>query len=623
MPTFPEFDLDPAILAAVEKLGFESATPVQAETLPPLLEGRDMIGQARTGSGKTAAFGLPMIQRFKDGGANVRGLVLAPTRELAIQVAEAVRSFSKGLPIRVVTIYGGAPYPPQLKALRNGATIVVGTPGRVIDHLDRGTLKLGNVEMFVLDEADEMLRMGFLEPVEHILEALPEERQIALFSATMPAPIQRVSKKFLKKPVTIQVETSELSVSHIEQFWIRAPQRRKLDILMRILQGDPHGATLIFTRTKRGCGEVADGLTKNGIPADAIHGDLNQAARERVINRLRSKSLSVLVATDVAARGLDVSHLTRVVNMDYPGGPEIYVHRIGRTGRAGAKGTAITLVTPGEQRKLRFLQKAIKHDIQEMKPPSNAELATLQRNALWSDLERTQQNVDLSHATDWIREIQADHDVSMEDIAAVAIHMLTKQRGVRLKPPQEDVATRPLRERGIAMDEDEIRRVNQVELFLSVGRQAGSGPSDIVGALANEANISGTNIGRINLFENKAFVGVPRDIAEKIINEIPEITIRGHIVNIALAKPGSSEAPDWKKKGRGRYSKPSKRTARRSSKSASNVPPWRRDGTGKVKVRGQRDADGGSYKSKGKGKGKGKGKPSFKSKGKGSFKGKK
>jgi ATP-dependent RNA helicase DeaD len=619
MTTFPEFDLDPAILAAVEKLGFESATPVQAETLPPLLEGRDMIGQARTGSGKTAAFGLPMIQRFKDGGANVRGLVLAPTRELAIQVAEAIRSFAKGLPVRVVTIYGGAPYPPQLKALRNGATIVVGTPGRVIDHLDRGTLNLSNVEMFVLDEADEMLRMGFLEPVEHILEALPKERQIVLFSATMPAPIQRVSKKFLNNPITIQVESSGLSVGHIEQFWIRAPQRRKLDILLRILQGDPHGATLIFTRTKRGCGEVADGLTKNGITADAIHGDLNQAARERVINRLRSKNLSVLVATDVAARGLDVSHLTRVVNMDYPGGPEIYVHRIGRTGRAGAKGTAITLVTPGEHRKLRFLQKAIKFDIQEMQPPSKSELATLQRNALWTDLERAHQNVDLTHASEWISEIQADNEVSIEDIAAVAIHMLTKERGISLNPPEEDVDTRPRRERGIPMDEDEMRRVNQVELFLSVGREAGIGPSDIVGALANEANISGTNIGRINLFENKAFVGVPRDIAEKIIEEIPELTIRGHIVNIALATPGSSDTPDWKKKGRVRYSKPSQRTARRAAKSSSDVAPWRRDGTGKVKVRAGRDADGGSHK------GKGKGKASFKakSKGKGTFKGKK
>ncbi|MDP6933349.1 MAG: DEAD/DEAH box helicase, partial [Myxococcota bacterium] len=277
MSTFSDFDLDPAIVAAVEKLGFETTTPVQAETMVPLLEGLDLIGQARTGSGKTAAFGLPMLERVKDGGRSVRGLVLAPTRELALQVAEALREFGKKLPVRVVAIYGGAPYPPQLKALKNGATIVVGTPGRVIDHLDRGTLDLSELEVLVLDEADEMLRMGFLEPVEYVLEAAPETRQIALFSATMPEPIQKVAERFLKDPITIQVETAELSVDHIEQFWVRVPQRHKLDALVRIIRADPHGANLVFTRTRKACAETADSLNRRGVRADAIHGDLNQS----------------------------------------------------------------------------------------------------------------------------------------------------------------------------------------------------------------------------------------------------------------------------------------------------------------------------------------------------------
>jgi len=542
MTTFPEFDLDPAILTAVEKLGFESATPVQAETIPALLDGRDLIGQARTGSGKTAAFGLPMLQRLKDGGKPVRGLVLTPTRELTLQVTEAIRTFAKGLPVRVVAIYGGAPYPPQLKALRNGACIVVGTPGRVIDHLDRGSLDLSQVETFVLDEADEMLRMGFLEPVEHVLQALPETRQIALFSATMPAPIQKVSKRFLVDPVTIQVESTSLSVDHIDQFWIRAPQRHKINALLRILQSNSHGATLVFTRTRKGCAEVADGLTKRGIAADAIHGDLNQAARERVIHRLRSKSLSVLVATDVAARGLDVSHLSCVINFDYPNGAETYVHRIGRTGRAGAQGRAITLVTPTEQRKLRYLQKAIKYDIQEMQPPSNAELSEIQRSALWAELEQVRVEADLKHVRKWLDEVRAESGVQPKDIAAAAIQLLTQHRGIDLSPPKAEPPSAARRQsRGAPGEVDPMARVNEVELFLNIGRHSSVRPADIVGALANEVGISGSDIGRINLFDKKSFVGLPSEIAKRVLSDFPVLIIRGIEVHLSLARPRQQE----------------------------------------------------------------------------------
>jgi len=573
MTTFSDFGLDPAIEAAVAKLGFENPTPVQSATIPTVLEGRDVIGQARTGSGKTAAFGLPMLDRLKDGGKKPRGLILAPTRELALQVSEAMRSFATGLPVRIVTIYGGSPYPPQLKALRNGASIVVGTPGRIIDHMERGNLDLSQVEMFVLDEADEMLRMGFIEAVEQVLEVLPADRQIALFSATMPEPIQRVSSRFLNNPATLKVESTSLTVDHIEQFWIRAPARKKLDTLCRILTADPSGATLIFTRTRRGCAEVADALTKWGIRADALHGDLNQAARERVINRLRSKALNVVVATDVAARGIDVAHLSRVINLDYPNSAETYTHRIGRTGRAGAKGTAITMVTPSEQRKLRFLQKAIKYDIKQLDPPSNQEIANLQRNALWKEIEHVLTEVNLDDEHKWLSEIEGADAIDPVALASAAIHLLNKARGINLAPPKPEPQSdrrdfRDRDDRGHRGDNRERRaprdaaafnRVNEVELFLSVGKFAGVRPGDIVGALANEFDISGSEIGRVSIFDKKAFVGLPRSVAERILGETDNLIIRGRPTHLSLSRPRQTDEGGWKgpkkrqfNKGRGK-----------------------------------------------------------------------
>jgi ATP-dependent RNA helicase DeaD len=547
--SFSEFGLDQAILDAVEKLGFENATPVQAETIPVLLQGRDLIGQARTGSGKTAAFGLPMLERVKSGGKSVRGLVLVPTRELALQVAKALGGFAKSLPVRVVAVYGGAPYPPQLKALRNGATIVVGTPGRVTDHLDRGTLDLSNVEFMVLDEADEMLNMGFLEAVEHLLSALPEKRQIALFSATIPRPIQQVSKQFLTDPVTVQVEAGPLSVEHIDQFWIRVHQRQKLDCLVRILQGSPEGATLVFARTRVGCAELAEGLREHGVGADAIHGDLNQAARERVLNRLRSKNLNVLVATDVAARGLDVSHLTRVINCDFPDGAESYVHRIGRTARGGAEGTAITLVTPSQQGRLRLLKKSIRYDIQEIVPPTNADIAVLHRDSLWVEIAKEAEGSDLTKSREWLDECGLESGLEPQAIAAAAVRLLARQRGTQLFPPKEEapqLGRDP--KQGAPRKTGDRGRVNEVEIFIGMGSNAGLRPGDIVGALANEVGISSSDIGRISLFDRKALVGLPRSVAEYVLAEFPVLVIRGQPLQLKLSRqpPGnpSRETPD-------------------------------------------------------------------------------
>ncbi|MEM9196131.1 MAG: DEAD/DEAH box helicase, partial [Myxococcota bacterium] len=381
---FDAFALDARIRAAVASLGFEQPTPIQARAIPPLLDGRDVIGGARTGSGKTAAFGLPLLHRLAQGSPRqrkVRGLVLTPTRELALQVTKALQDYGKELPLRVLAVYGGAPYGPQLRALRDGVSLVVGTPGRVLDHLDRGALDLRSVEALVLDEADEMLRMGFIDDVERILLATPEERQIVLFSATMPEPIRRVAVRRMADPVEVQVEAEKLTVSHIEQRWLEVPARYKAEALVRVLRSGPEGATLIFARTRASCADLAELLGKHGVRADALHGDLSQHAREQVLHRLRQGMSTVVVATDVAARGLDVDLLTQVVNFDLPDDTEQYVHRIGRTGRAGRSGAAVSLVTPREGWKVRRLERALGVKLTRAFVPSDAEIADRARKS--------------------------------------------------------------------------------------------------------------------------------------------------------------------------------------------------------------------------------------------------
>ena len=531
MTAFNEFGLDEKISSAVETLGFEKATPIQEISIPVMLEGRDVIGRARTGSGKTAAFGLPMLEKVKSGGPNVRALVLAPTRELAIQVGEAVKSFSPNLKIRTTTIYGGAPYGPQLKALRKGVTVVVGTPGRVIDHMKKGTLDLSNLDMLVLDEADEMLRMGFIEAIEEVLESLPSDRQIALFSATMPKAIERIAKKFLVDPVILPVEDD--GVEHIEQCYLRVPQRKKMAALTRVLMGTARGTTMVFARTRIGCAEVATQLGKRGITADAIHGDLNQAARERVISRLKNKDVRVLVATDVAARGIDIRHITHVINLDLPGDTESYVHRIGRTGRAGAEGSAITFVTPGERRRLNTMQKTLKIKMKEVFAPKNAQLLQLQREDIWGDLQKFMEPS--KPIKQWLEKLTDTDELSVEDVALAALGMLSDQRAI----PVEEVEAKPEKRKGSLPSDDHRNLVNEVEVFLAIGRRAGVQVGDIVGAITNEAGIPGTKIGRISMFDHKTFIGMPRDVAQHLLSEHPVLVIRGKSANVAMARGGA------------------------------------------------------------------------------------
>lgn len=436
IPNFEELGLDELLLEQVKEMGFEKPTPIQAQAMPPLLMGADIIGRARTGSGKTAAFGLPLLDHLKEGGSHVRALVLTPTRELANQIGEALREHATRLPkVHGVTIYGGAPYGPQIKALKQGANIVVGTPGRVIDLLERGALDLSRLEMFVLDEADEMLRMGFIEDVERLLAETPEDRQVALFSATMPPQIRKVARKYIPDAVEVQVEESALTVDHIDQQWLVIPHRHKLAALERLLKVNAGGSTLVFARTRVSCSEITEELTRKGYAIDTLHGDISQPARERVMRRMRSGQLKLVVATDVAARGLDVDHLTLVVNLDIPESKEVYVHRIGRTGRAGRKGTAISLVTPVQQRFIWRLEKDLNTKIRQIQVPSDAEIAMLQRSAFSEKLSES--TVPNAQTFSWLRDLMQQHDWTIEEAAARALALLAERDGISLSSDKE------------------------------------------------------------------------------------------------------------------------------------------------------------------------------------------
>lgn len=563
-PLFSDLGLDARILEALTKMGFKEPTAIQGAAMPPLLEGKDVIGRARTGSGKTAAFGLPLLEKVKHGGRQVRALVLAPTRELAVQVSEALQKFAEGLRLPIATVYGGASYGPQLSALRKGVPIVVGTPGRVLDHLERGTLDLSHLEMLVLDEADEMLRMGFLEDVERVLEASPDDRQVALFSATMPKQIKRIADDVLNSPQEIQVESTAVNVNHIEQRAVVVPERFKIDALRRILAAEPIEAALIFARTRAGCAETADTLAKQGLQVDALHGDLNQAARERVLMRFRAGGLRLVVATDVAARGIDVERLSHVVNLDLPNAAESYVHRIGRTGRAGRSGVAISLATPREAGKLRFFERSLKTTIKKIDIPSDATIAHAERQRLLRRVIEVAEGETPVAIEEMLSQFEGQ--IPAKKLAAAMLKLLADQAGVSLaespsaEPPRwvknkrdrnrRDRDDRPRREhdgpRG-GRDFDgpprpprersaEDAAADAVELFLPVGRRRGVRPADLVGAMTNGLGIRGGNIGRVTILEDKTFVRTSEEAA-KVLLDIGELEIRGRSLPVSKARP--------------------------------------------------------------------------------------
>ncbi|MEQ1566286.1 MAG: DEAD/DEAH box helicase [Myxococcota bacterium] len=516
---FEQFGLDRRLVTAVAALGFTDPTPIQCAAIPPLREGRDVIGRARTGSGKTAAFALPVLDRVREGGKGVRALVLTPTRELALQVTRAFVDYANGLPVKVVSVYGGSAYEPQLKALRQGATVVVGTPGRVLDHMARGTLDLSKLEVLVLDEADEMLRMGFIDDVEQVLAATPTTRQVALFSATMPDPIRRIASKHQRDPVEIAVEGQRMASDHIEQRWMLVPGRHKVEAVQRVLQVIESDAVLVFVRTRIACAETADALASLGVAADALHGDLSQTARELVLSRFKSGRVQVLVATDVAARGIDVDRITHVVNMDMPPDIESYVHRIGRTGRAGREGLAISFVMPAERHKVRSLERVLKVQIEQMPVPRDADIARVRQERLLATLVSGHADHPLD-AKRWLAEAVEATGLSIEDLAASAVAWLARERRVDLAPTEEEVPA----------DGDEAH------LFVAIGRRHGIRPADLVGALATEHGVAGRDVGRVTILERKSFVGLPIAVAERLLAAEPRLVIRGIEVRLARAR---------------------------------------------------------------------------------------
>lgn len=425
MTKFQELGLSQATLKAVLKMGFEEATPIQTETIPLSLENKDLIGQAQTGTGKTAAFGIPLVEKVDLSVDAVQGIIIAPTRELAIQVSEELYKIGAGKRVRVLPIYGGQDISRQIRSLKKHPHIIVGTPGRVLDHINRKTLRLDQVHTAILDEADEMLNMGFIEDIESILAQIPTDRQTLLFSATMPAPIQRMAERFMKDPQIVRVKAKEMTVPSIEQYYLEVVEKNKFDVLTRLLDIQSPELAIVFGRTKRRVDELAEALTLRGYTAEGIHGDLSQAKRMSVLRKFKEGSIDVLVATDVAARGLDISGVTHVYNFDIPQDPESYVHRIGRTGRAGKTGVAMTFITPREKSYLAVVEKTTRRKMEKMKAPTLDEALEGQQKAVVEKIIQTIESNNLHYYKAAAQELLEDNDAST--VIAAVLKMLTKE----------------------------------------------------------------------------------------------------------------------------------------------------------------------------------------------------
>ncbi|MBD7998739.1 MULTISPECIES: DEAD/DEAH box helicase [Oerskovia] len=556
-PTFADLGLPTNILKAVTDLGFTIPSAIQERAIPALLSGRDITGVAQTGTGKTAAFGLPMLAAIDPNLGRVQGLVLAPTRELAMQVAEAIETFAKHVPgVEVVAVYGGSPYQPQQRALQRGAQIVVGTPGRVMDHLERRSLVLDDIRYLVLDEADEMLRMGFAEDVEKIFGQAPKERQVALFSATMPAPIRRVAAQHLNDPVEIAVTRQSSTVTSVRQTYSVVPFRHKTGALVRVLATSDADAAIVFTRTRGAAEEVGSALVERGISAATISGDVAQKDREKIVERLRSGALDVLVATDVAARGLDVDRIGLVVNFDLPGEPEAYVHRIGRTGRAGRTGEALSFVTPGERNRLKFIEKTIRASLEEVDVPSPADVSAHKARRILGQVAERQAAGRLSMYRDLVAAYVAESDVDPIDLAAVLVALSVGDDGPKAREEQElfeaqraeaknarrERESRPYGERdsrgpreGGRGGERGIRRdAVGTRYRLAVGHTHGAQPSGIVGALTNEGGLNGKDLGKIDIFPSFSLVDIATPLDSATIDRISRARVAGKSLRIQV-----------------------------------------------------------------------------------------
>ena len=551
---FDQLDLQAPILAALAEIGYETPSPIQAACIPHLLAGHDILGEAQTGTGKTAAFALPALDQVDINQRNPQVLVLTPTRELAIQVAEAFQRYASKMPgFHVLPIYGGQSMVVQLRQLQRGAHVVVGTPGRVMDHLERKSLNLEGLTTLILDEADEMLRMGFIDDVEWILEHTPTARQTALFSATMPDAIRRVAHRYLRDPKEIKIKAATATVSTIKQRFLQIAGPHKLDALTRILEvEDDFDAAIVFVRTKTATVELAEKLEARGYAAACLNGDMTQQLRERVIEQLKNETLDIVVATDVAARGIDVPRVSHVINYDIPYDTEAYVHRIGRTGRAGRSGNAILFVAPRETHLLRQIERATKQPIEPLKLPSREAVADKRVAAFRQQVSEVLASEDLGFFLDVIAAIEEKHDADVHTIAAALAFLAQKDRPLQMpdtgRPDIAQLAAsgskpeRPAREARDNRSEILERRRDYAEGRLAryridVGREHMASPKDIVGAIANEAGIESRFIGQINLFEDYSTVELPSDLPNDVLQILRRARVRQQLLNIRLASP--------------------------------------------------------------------------------------
>ena len=545
---FTELNLSDDIIKAVSDLGFEEATPIQRLAIPKVMAGLDIIGQAQTGTGKTAAFGIPVLEKIDIKNKNVQAIILCPTRELAIQVSEELKLFSKYKKgINIVPVYGGQPIQRQMVALSKGAQIVIGTPGRVIDHLERKTLKLESAFIAVLDEADEMLDMGFRDDIELILKSMPQERQTVFFSATMPKEFIFLTKKYQKNPETIKVVSEKLTVPLIEQYYFDLREHQKLEALTRCLDMYNPKLSIVFCNTKRKVDEVTSSLQARGYSADALHGDMNQAQRDRVMSKFRSGSIEILTATDVAARGIDVDDVDMVFNFDVPKDDEDYVHRIGRTGRAGRTGKAYSFVSGKDIYKLRDIQKYTKVTIKRTKVPSLTDVENTKTAIMLDKVKEVLKEKDLEKYSQMIESLISDETTSLDVAAALLKMMFVSEK--KAQEQQADIfanavdryADTGARERGM------------VRLFINIGKKDNVRAGDFVGAIAGETGISGNMIGNIKILEAFSFVEVPSEHADAVINALHLSNIKGKRVSVELAKARNSS--DFENDRRSSYRK--------------------------------------------------------------------
>jgi ATP-dependent RNA helicase DeaD len=581
LPTFADLNIPAPILKALKDVGYETPSPIQAATIPLLMEGRDVLGQAQTGTGKTAAFALPVLSRIDVKNPAVQALVLAPTRELAIQVAEAFQSYAAHLKnFHVLPIYGGQAYGPQLSALRRGAQVVVGTPGRVIDHLDKGTLDLSQLTTLVLDEADEMLRMGFIDDVERILQETPEQRQTALFSATMPPQIKRIATTYLHEPKEVTVAAKTTTATNITQrYWLVAGLQ-KLEALTRILEAEPFDGMIIFARTKLGTEELASKLQARGFAAAAINGDLAQAQRERTIEQLKNGKIDILVATDVAARGLDVERISHVINYDVPSDPESYTHRIGRTGRAGRSGEAILFVTPRERGLLKAIERATRQPVAPLTLPTIKAVNDVRIAKFKDQIGEALAAGGLDMFRNLIEEYERENNVPAIDIAAALAKLNRGDEPLLLEKPDrepkpewkereprgewrddarpargresfgresfgresfggEERPARPTRE-GFAQPRESFKKERVMRApepgmatyRIEVGHANSVKPGNIVGAIANEGGIPSKEIGRIEIYDDYSTLDMPSDLPQDLLDHLQKVWVAGRQLNI-------------------------------------------------------------------------------------------